>query len=177
MKILAISGSLRLQSINTMVLRAASSLSPEGVEITLFEDLGSLPLFNADLDGNEPEPVIEFRKKIAEADGVLISSPEYAHGVSGVMKNALDWVVSSGELSAGKPVAVLNTSYSSTYADTQLKETLRTMDAYVVSDPSMAIPVQGKHVDEAELISHPELGPALENAVASFVAAIKDRPN
>src|SRR6266542_4369577 len=104
-QLLAISGSLRRTSLNTALLRAAAQLAPTGVEILLFAGLGDLPLFNPDLEGNEPRSVLEFRAQLQLRNGVLISSPEYAHGVSGVLKNALDWVVGSGEFS-GKPVAI-----------------------------------------------------------------------
>ena len=96
MKILAISGSLRRVSSNSTLLRAATLLAPEGMEITLFEGLGGLPHFNPDLEGTEPPSVPDFRARLQAADGVLICSPEYAHGVPGVLKNALDWVVGSG---------------------------------------------------------------------------------
>src|SRR5438105_3807739 len=105
MQILGISGSLRRVSSNTALLRAASLLAPQGVEITLYDGLGDLPPFNPDLEGAEPPSVLDFRARIQEADGVLISSPEYAHGVPGVLKNALDWLVGSEKIEiVGKPV-------------------------------------------------------------------------
>src|SRR5690349_21363282 len=105
MRILAISGSLREGSSNTAVLQAAAALAPLGVEIILYDGLGRLPHFNPDLDGeNAVAPVAEWRARLQSADGVLISSPEYAHGVPGSLKNALDWVVGSGEF-VNKPVA------------------------------------------------------------------------
>src|ERR1700732_3310144 len=93
MKIIAISGSLRATSLNTAVLHAASRLAPAGVKIEPFEGIGNLPFFNSDLEGERlPQEVARFRTVIGEADGLLISSPEYARGVAGVMKNALDWL-------------------------------------------------------------------------------------
>src|SRR5215469_12924589 len=98
MKLLAISGSLRAASLNTSVLQAAQRLAPEGVEIEIFDGIGQLPFFNSDLEaGQLPEPVARLRQVVAKADGILISSPEYARGVSGVLKNALDWLVGSEE--------------------------------------------------------------------------------
>src|SRR5690349_8235590 len=98
MKILAISGSLRTGSSNTAVLRAAARLVPVGVEIVLYDGIARLPFFNPDLDGDEvPAPVAEMRTLIGSVDGLLISSPEYARGVAGVTKNALDWLVGSHE--------------------------------------------------------------------------------
>src|SRR5438105_3467377 len=115
MRILTISGSLRSASSNTTLLRAAAALAPEGVEIILYDGLGDLPHFNPDLEEANLPSVMDFRARLRAADGVLISSPEYAHGVPGVMKNALDWVVGSGEF-VDKPVALLNASPRSTYA-------------------------------------------------------------
>src|SRR6476619_6816426 len=113
--ILSISGSLRRGSSNTTVLRAAALLAPEGVTISMFEEIGSLPHFNPDLDGIEGSAVLDFRRRLQDADGVLISSPEYAHGVPGSLKNALDWIVGSGEL-VDKPVAIINASPQSSHA-------------------------------------------------------------
>ena len=91
-KILLISGSLRKESYNKLLLRAAEELAPEGVEFE-YADIGQLPLFNDDLDTDEdrPESVSHFRQQIREADGVLIASPEYNYAIPGVLKNALDW--------------------------------------------------------------------------------------
>ena len=82
-RILAISGSLRAVSVNTAVLRAVQALAPEGVEVILYAGLGDLPHFNPDLEEHEPAAVTDFRVKVRAADGLLISSPEYAHGVPG----------------------------------------------------------------------------------------------
>src|SRR5690349_13087893 len=109
MRILALSGSLRAASLNTALLRAAMALAPEGTEIILFDGLRVLPLFNPDLEPVEPAAVTELRAQVRASDGLLIASPEYAHGVTGTMKNALDWLV-SGEEFVDKPVALLNAS-------------------------------------------------------------------
>src|SRR5678815_5767847 len=97
MRILAISGSLRRVSSNTTLLRVVGVLAPAGVEVTLYEGLADLPAFNPDLEGAEPSSLLAFRAQLKEADGAFISSPEYAHGVPGSLKNALDWIVGSGE--------------------------------------------------------------------------------
>src|SRR5512134_528071 len=112
MKILALSGSLRAGSSNARLLRAAAAVAPPGMAFTFYEALGSLPHFNPDLDGEgatPPPAVAAFRRALGAADGVVISSPEYAHGVPGSLKNALDWLVSSGELT-DKPLALLTAS-------------------------------------------------------------------
>src|SRR6187455_908910 len=118
-KIFAISGSLRSQSSNTNVLRAVTLLASEGVSISLYEGLGNLPHFNPDLEGKEGLAVLDFRRRLQESDAVLISSPEYAHGVPGVLKNALDWLV-GGEEFVYKPVALFNASPRSNHAQASL---------------------------------------------------------
>ena len=92
-QILAISGSLRAASSNTAILKAALQLAPDKLEIVLFDGLRDLPHFNPDLELAPPASVLEFQKLLQESSAVIISSPEYAHGVPGSLKNALDWVV------------------------------------------------------------------------------------
>ena len=94
-KILAISGSLRAGSSNTALLRAAQALAPAGATVELYAGLAELPHFNPDLEGHEPDSVHALRASLRAADAVLFSSPEYAHGVPGSLKNMLDWVVGS----------------------------------------------------------------------------------
>ncbi|GAA6620984.1 NADPH-dependent FMN reductase [Scytonema sp. NUACC26] len=138
-QILAISGSLRSASSNTALLRSAITLAPKGVEIAMYNGLGNLPHFNPDLEGTELPSVKDFRTQLQISDGVLISSPEYAHGIPGVLKNVLDWVVGSGELYR-KPVALLNASPRALYAQASLKEILLTMDARIINEASITIP-------------------------------------
>ena len=112
MRIFAISGSLRARSSNTELLRAAALVAPAGWTFDFYDGLAGLPHFNPDLDAEgstPPEPVRELRARIAAADALLICSPEYAHGVAGSMKNALDWLVSDAAM-VGKPVGLLNAS-------------------------------------------------------------------
>src|SRR5262245_41735288 len=92
--LLAISGSLRTASSNTTLLHTCRAIAPANITIALYDRLGDLPYFNPDLDGEAATPpaaVGELRAQIGQADGLLLSSPEYAHGVPGVLKNALDW--------------------------------------------------------------------------------------
>ena len=171
-RILAISGSLRLTSSNTALLRAAARLAPERVEITLSDDIGDLPHFNPDLEGMEPPSVIDFRAQLQVSDGVLISSPEYAHGVPGVLKNALDWIVGSGEL-VDKPVALLNASPRSKYAQASLTETITVMSGRIVAEASITVPLQGRNLDETGIIENPELSGVIQTALEVFARAIE----
>jgi len=173
MKIIAISGSLRATSLNTAVLHAASRLAPTGVKIEIFEGIGNLPFFNSDLDGDPlPREVAEFRAVIGTADGLLISSPEYARGVAGVMKNALDWLVGSFEF-PNKPVALINTSPRATHALAALTVTLETMSARLVNDASITLPLLGTVNDAESIAANAELAAPLRSALDRYVRAIK----
>ncbi|MEO7716442.1 MAG: NADPH-dependent FMN reductase [Capsulimonas sp.] len=167
MNILALSGSLRQGSSNTTLLHAAAALAPDGVAVTVYERLGDIPPFNPDLDENAPEPVQAFRAVLRAADAVLICSPEYAHGVSGVMKNALDWTVGSGEF-IQKPVALLNAAPWATFAHSQLTETIKTMDARVVEEACVAVKILPKNLGVAGMVASPEIAPVLRAAVAAL---------
>ncbi len=117
-------------------------VAPPDVEIDLYDGIGALPHFNPDLDGDSPPAVVaEFRARLQAADAVLICSPEYAHGVPGTMKNALDWLVGAGEL-VGKPVVLVNATARSTYAQESLTETLKVMSWRVL--PAVTIELWGR---------------------------------
>jgi chromate reductase len=170
-RILAVSGSLRARSTNATLLLAAARLAPVGIQIDLYNGLGELPLFNPDLDGKEPEPVRRFQAALATADGILICSPEYAHGVSGAMKNALDWLVSDVNL-VGKFVALINASPRATYAQEALLETLRTMSWNVVAGACRTVPVPRPGLSVDDILRDESLRTELDRAIKEFVAAI-----
>jgi len=172
MKLIAIFGSLRAASLNTSVLQAAQRLVPERVNVEIFNGIGELPFFNSDLEAGElPQPVARFRTVIANADGLLISSPEYARGVSGVMKNALDWLVGSEEF-PGKPVALINTSPRATHALAALTITLETMSAQLIREASITLPLLGTANDAESIVANLVLAGTLRDALAAFSRAI-----
>jgi chromate reductase, NAD(P)H dehydrogenase (quinone) len=178
LRLLALSGSLRVASSNAAALRAAAALAPEGVEITLYVGLGDLPHFNPDLDvdgASLPPPVLDLRARVGAADGVLISCPEYAHGVPGSFKNALDWLVSGSEI-VGKPIALINTSPLATWAQASLQETLRVMSTRLVEEAFVTFPLQGRKLDEAGMLADPAVAESLRTALAAFVQAIRAHP-
>lgn len=170
-KILAISGSLRAASINTALLRATARLAPPGIAVTLFEHLGELPLFNPDIEATDPPAVANLRAQLVAADGVLIASPEYAHGVTGVLKNALDWMVGC-EAFVDKPVALFNASPRAVHAQACLRETIAVMSARIADDASLTLPILGARLDEAGIVAHPDISIMLKRALQSFQAAI-----
>ena len=175
MKILGISGSLQARSSNTRLLRLAAEGVSFGVEFATFEGLGEIPPFNPDLDdldaGIAPPSVLGLRGRIVEADAVLFATPEYAHGMPGVLKNVLDWLVGSGEL-AGKPVAVLSASpnaFGGIRAQASLIQTLVVMDAIFVD--ALAVPFVRKKLDDQAGLTHNPTARRLEVLVRSLVEA------
>jgi chromate reductase len=154
-------------------LQAAAMLVPPGAQIVLYTRLGDLPHFNPDLDTDEPPQAVQaLRREIGRCDGLLICSPEYARGVAGSMKNALDWLVSSPEF-PGKPVALINTSQRALHADAQLRETLTTMSARLVERASITLPLLGSNLDPNGIVADPRLSAQPRAALDDFVAAIR----
>lgn len=171
MRLLAISGSLRRVSSNTALLEAAAKLAPAGVEIALYDGIGDLPHFNPDIADEDAAPsVTAFRAALAAADGVIFSTPEYAHGLPGVLKNALDWVVGSSEL-VEKPVALFNASPRSTYAVASLTEILTVMSARVIEGASVTVQLAGRALPEGGIAADAELAAMLRGAIAALVEA------
>jgi NAD(P)H-dependent FMN reductase len=172
-KLFGISGSLRERSFNTALLRAVPSLAP-GVDFSLYEGLGGLPHFNPDLDIEPPpSPAAELRARLAEADGILICSPEYAHGVPGSLKNALDWIVSSGEFT-DKPTLLINASPSfmgASIAQANLVEILRVMGAKLPDSAIVSVASVSRKVG-ADGSLDDATASALKAALAAFIASI-----
>ena len=169
MGLLAISGSLRAASINGAFCRAVARLAPPGHSVVVSSHPAQLPLFNPDLDASPPESVVRFRDAIAAAEALLIASPEYAHGVTGVIKNALDWLVSC-EGAVGKPVALVNTSPRAHHAHDSLAEILVTMSMPVVANASMAIPLLGYCRTEDDILAMPEARAAISRIFQALSA-------
>ncbi|MGV0029248.1 NADPH-dependent FMN reductase [Phormidesmis priestleyi] len=170
--ILAISGSLRAVSSNTALLQAAIALSPEDVEMKLYCGLGNLPHFNPDLELTEPPSVTDLRRQLGWSDGVIISCPEYAHGVPGVLKNALDWLV-SGEEFVGKPIALFNASPRAIHAQASLTEIVTTMAGRMVPEASITVSLLGKNLDAAGIVADPEISSEVQTALVVFTTEIE----
>lgn len=150
-------------STNTAMLRMAQSFVPDGVHLHLYEELGQLPLFNPDLEGIEPPAVQRLRTAIGRADALLFASPEYAHGISGVLKNALDWMVASGVF-VGKPVALWNASPRASLGLASLRQSLHAMSACHVVAADLALLI--KPAEPGQLQVNP--GPAAMHAALEF---------
>ena len=175
LRVLAISGSLRRASSNSALVAASVQVAPDAVHVSMFHGLAELPPFNPDLDSEgTPEAVTNFRARLRACDAVLISSPEYAHGVPGVLKNALDWIVGSGEL-VDKPIALINASTRATRAWASLAETLSVMSARVILDASITIPVQGRVLDASGIAADTGLATLLRSAIETLADAVREK--
>jgi chromate reductase len=173
--VLTVSGSLRAGSSNATLLAAAALLAPEGMRVSACDALAAIPAFSPDIEegsGPVPNAVVHWRTALAGADAVLISSPEYAHGVPGALKNALDWVVGSGEL-VGKPVGLLSASAASRFAHPQLAEILTVMSAVLIPEATLVIDTPRRGNDATQLVRDPAIAPALRSAMAGLAAAVQ----
>lgn len=169
-KILAISGSLRVGSLNSMLLRAAKRLAPDDIDVELYRELNAMPLFNPDLEAVTPAVVAEFRARIVSSDAVLIASPEYAHGVTGVIKNALDWMVGN-ESFVDKPVGLFNASPRATIAQAALRETLATMSARIIDTACVTVGILGSGLDEDGIVHHSDISTSIRRALLALHCA------
>ena len=182
MRVVAISGSLRPGSTNSALVRAAARAAPDGVAVTVYEGLADLPHFSPELDGpplglapSAPGPVQALRALLASADGVLIGTPEYAYGIPGSLKNALDWLVPSGELWR-LPVAVFTASPSANGGEkalAALRLTLSALEAGVVDGASFTIPFVRSKVAADGRVTDSETGEALAAAMGALVRAVE----
>jgi len=173
-EILAISGSLRSRSTNTELLLAAQRLAPPAMKIALYDGLDRLPHFNPDVEPEQSSAVMDLKERLSRAAGLMISTPEYARGVPGSLKNALDWLVSGSEF-VDKPVALLSASTRSNYAYDALRTTLTTMSGRLIAEASITLPLLGKNHDAAAIVADVDLARPLRDALIAFRDAIVQR--
>jgi len=152
MRILGFAGSLRKGSYNRLTLEAATRLAPENVEIEVF-DLEGIPPFNQDLEDRPPDKVKEFKRKIREADAILIVTPEYNYSIPGVLKNAIDWASRPYGDNAfdGKPVAVMGASIGTigtARAQYHLRQSFVFLNMHPVNLPEVMISSAHEKFDE-----------------------------
>jgi len=152
MKILAISGSLRAKSYNSSIIKSLKNID---TNIDIYDDLARLPFFNPDIDNhtlkvdNSPLSVQELRKTIASSDAIIISTPEYAFEIPGVLKNALDWLVSSAQI-VHKPVAIISASTSAMGGDKAnsiLMNLIKVLTGDTSNQLTLIVPMVNKRID------------------------------
>ncbi len=172
MRILTISGSLRAASTNTLLLKAIEELTPSTVTVTRYTSLDYLPHFSPERDTDSvPETVAELRTQLREADAVIICTPEYIHGMPGVLKNMLDWVASSGEF-VHKPVGVLSASPSDmggSRAHAALSHTMEVLMAQLPEQASLIVPFIRQRMDTDGRITDPVLKQELQTVLSTLI--------
>jgi len=173
-RILAISGSLRANSSNNAVINAALNYFPPGVKVSIYEGLGSLPHFN---DSKDPAPeVTVFRDQLRLADGILICSPEYAFGVPGSLKNALDWTVSSGEF-VNKPLALITAATGGQNAHAALLLIFTALSANLTPETCLLISYIRSKMNASGIVENPGTLNDIENVVLALYSLICNKEN
>ena len=171
--IAAISGSLKSSSSNTNILRTIAGIAPDHVVVIIVEGLDKLPHFNPDND-DQITSVMHFRQHLKDADGVIFSTPEYAYGVPGVLKNALDWLVSSGELYE-KPVAAISASPIFSGGDKALASlmlTLTALGANMIAESSLSIGYIKNKISESGEVKDAETIRELDTVLKGLINQI-----
>jgi chromate reductase len=180
MRVLGISGSLRRDSYNSGLLRAAADVLPSGAELEVFDGLKAIPPYDADDDVDEgPESVAALREALAAADAVLIATPEYNASVPGVLKNALDWASRPHATNPlrGKPAAVVGAStgmFGAVWAQSDARKILSTIGARVL-DRELPVPEADERFDADGMLTDPEVTEQLAEIVAELVATAEAR--
>ncbi|OJX80542.1 MAG: FMN reductase [Mesorhizobium sp. 65-26] len=171
---LAISGSLRAASTNTALVEALAANAPPDCAVAVYRGLGDLPIFNPDDEGDRtPGPAAALIDAVTRADGVIVCCPEYAHGVPGGMKNALDWLVSR-DAAVGKPAMLAHASPRSLYARAALAEIMRTMSFAMFEAAPLEIALLGRKPPEmAAVLSEDANRRAMRDAVQAFAGFIR----
>jgi NAD(P)H-dependent FMN reductase/RimJ/RimL family protein N-acetyltransferase len=181
LRILAIAGSLRARSTNLLLLATAAILAPADLHLEIFSELGNIPLFNPDRSAAAGEndevagAVAALRASIQAADAIIVSTPEYAHGIPGALKNALDWLVSGIELT-DKPVTLFNASARSIYAQAALREVLVTLGTRFLDSACVTVPLLADARTPQQLAADPAIAVPITAAFERLATSIRSRP-
>lgn len=173
--IIGFSGSLRKNSYNKAALKAAKELLPEGVSLEI-EDLSPIPFFNEDVEAEGiPQVVVEFKKKIAEADAILIATPEYNYSIPPVLKNALDWASRGKDAPVnGKPLAIMSASpsmFGGARVQYHLRQVCVGLNLMVINKPEVFIMYANKKFDEEGKL----IDDYTRNAIAKLLLALVEK--
>jgi chromate reductase, NAD(P)H dehydrogenase (quinone) len=172
MKILAIQGSLRPNSSSNAVMKEIARMIPPEIEFSVFDTIGILPHFND--PETAPAAVVEFRKQIRDADAVLICTPEYAFGIPGTLKNALDWTVSSGEF-IDKPVSLITASSQGEKGHAALLLVLGAISAKIIENACVVISFVRAKLDENGRVKDASTRAVLQSAIDTLVNTLNQK--
>lgn len=179
-KIVAIAGSLRAESYNHALLRAAEELAPDGMMIHIYREIAEIPLYNADLEGCEaggPVAVRRLRAAVGAADGLLIATPEYNQSLPGALKNLIDWLSrpAPDEVLAAKPVAIMGASsgpWGTRLAQAALRQVLAATESRVLPAPALFVRECGQVFDLQRRLSDETARQRLQKLLQAFASWI-----
>jgi NAD(P)H-dependent FMN reductase len=171
-KVIAICGSTRQNSINHSLIKAIVNLSAENLDITIFDGIANLPQFNPDNDGeNVSDEVAHFRQLLDNAEGIIICTPEYAHGVPGTLKNAIDWTISSSQF-PHKPTMLITASTDGTFGHKALLETLKAIEAKNIDNLQLVISFVKTKMSSENQITDEKTRRDVQDLVSRFIQTI-----
>ena len=179
MRVLGISGSLRRDSYNSALLRAAAERLPAGVELVEYDDLAAIPPYDSDAEAvRTPAVVAELREAIRAADAVLVATPEYNHSLPGQLKNALDWASRPAGQSAlmGKPAAAIGAStgmFGAVWAQAEARKVLGALGGRVIQG-ELPVPRAQEHYEDGRLELTPEQSGQLQEILAELVSEVEE---
>ena len=168
--ILAVSGSLRPNAANTLILKEIQKWVPQHITFTIYQDMATLPAFDDSMEA--PESVIAWRRLLAEADGVFICSPEYAFGIPGALKNAMDWTVGSGEL-VNKPLALVTAATGGDKAHAAWLQIFTALSANIPDGGSLLIPFVRSKLNEKGELSDVATREALQSILRVLINSVE----
>ena len=179
MHVLAISGSLRLDSHNTNLLRSAAPLAPPDASVVLWDGLKDVPPFDEDDEASEPAAVAQMRAAVAEADAILFATPEYNSSIPGQLKNAIDWLSRPKATAAlrNKPVVVVGAStgsFGAVWAQADLRKVLAASGARVI-EGDVAVGNAPQRFDEDGILNDADLREQLAEVLETLVEAARVR--
>ena len=167
--IIAIQGSTRKNATSNQLINAIATLYSEQLSINVYDDITLLPHFNPDDDNdNVAEEVTDLRKQLQEADGILVCTPEYAHGVPGSLKNAIDWTVSSADFYK-KPTALITASTDGSFGHAAMLEILKAIGAANIENLHLLISFVKTKVSKEGVITHAETLSAVKKLMDNFL--------
>lgn len=166
--LLGLCGSLRAGSSNLRALQAAQALVPANTTLAIYTDIGALPAFNPDTDPLEHPTVARFTSHVRDCDALLVSSPVYARGYPGALKNALDWLVGTDAFVA-KPFALLNASNRSLEIQDTLITVITTMSGVHITTATTALPLLGQQLQTTEILADAALAGQIGQSVEALV--------
>jgi chromate reductase, NAD(P)H dehydrogenase (quinone) len=171
-KILGISGSLRANSSASAILNVIAGMVPEQVEFSIYNGLAEIPAFN---DSNEiPETVAAFIKLLSDADGVFFVIPEYAFGVPGALKNALDWTVSSSTAFPDKPVALITAATGGDKAHAAFLLTLKAMSSKIPEGATLLLSFIRSKLNEKNEVKDKATLDSIRTVISSLIDGIQN---